>query len=342
MNAVQAIRSSVAFTALDHVTAIRVTGAGAYAAVNAITPRELFVRDGQMMHTLLLTDQARPRADLYVCADDGDFILLAEGVSATELAELLGGPTVEVVDLRQDHAFISLDGPYAWEMFAELAGPEVIGVPFHSFFHSDGLTAFRAGKTGEFGYTLMIPRAREAALRSTLLDQGAAFDIVEGDLDALDQCALENWYFNIRREGRTDVTPVELQLQWRVSASKAFAGANILAEHRAAPAQRLQMCTAPARIATGDHVTYQGTPIGRIVNAGHSIVRGDWVAMALLDRTYAHPGIAAFAVLHGDANVAIETRVAPALDNRSLYVNPQLHSYHTRAEVQFPPVVPGR
>jgi glycine cleavage system aminomethyltransferase T len=342
VNAVEAIRSSVAFTVLDHVTAVRVTGAGAFHAVDRITPRELFIRDGQIMHTLLLTETAQPRADLYVCADDQDFILLAEGISADELADLVRGPTVDAIDLRQDHALVSLDGPYAWEMFAELAGPEVIGAPYMSFFHGDDMTAFRAGKTGEFGYTLMVPRAREASLRSTLLDQGAPFDIVQGNLDALDQCALENWYFNIRREGRCAVTPVELQLQWRVSASKAFAGAALLAERRANPTQRLQLCVAREPIVTGDRVMYGTESIGSVVNAGHSVVRGDHVAMALIDRAYAHPGITTFSVVHGDATVAIETLAAPALDNRSLYVNPQLHSYHTRAEVQFPPVVPGR
>jgi glycine cleavage system aminomethyltransferase T len=342
VNAVEAIRTSVAFTSLDHVTAVRVTGSGSFEAVDRMCPRELFVRDGQMLHTLLLTDEGRIRADLYICADDADFILLAEGVTAAELAALLRGPTVDVFDLRESHTLLSLDGPYAWEMFAELAGPEVIGQPYMTLFHADDLIAFRAGKTGEFGYLLLVAKDREAALRATLLDRGAPFDIVQGDLAALEQCALENWYFNVRREGLADVTPVELQLQWRVSARKPFAGASILAARRANPTQRLQLCTATSEVAIGDAVMYRDKTIGRLINAGFSVVRGDWVASALLDRSYAHSGLSVYEVAHGAARIPLTTRVAPVLDNRSLYVNPQLHSYQTRHEVQYPPVVPER
>jgi glycine cleavage system aminomethyltransferase T len=342
VNAAEAIRTSCAFSSQDHVTMVRVTGSGAFAAIDRICPRKLFLRDGQMIHTLLLRDDARPLADLYVCADDQDFILLAEGVSAAELAARLAGPGVEVADLAQTHGLVSLDGPYAWEMFAELAGPEVIGQPYMTFFHSDELTAFRAGKTGEFGYTLMVPADRVEPLRATLVDRGAPFDIVEADLAALDQCALENWYFNIRREGLADASPIELQLQWRVSAGKEFAGAAALAERRARATQRLLLCAAPTEVAVGDRVHHGTTPIGTVINAGFSSVRGDWVASALVDRPYSHPRIRAYEISHADARVPIETLAAPALDNRSLYVNPQQHSYQTRNEVQFPPVVPRR
>jgi glycine cleavage system aminomethyltransferase T len=344
VNAAEALRTSAAFSMQGHVTAVRVSGSRAFAAIDRICPRKLFLRDGQMIHTLLLQADARPLADLYICADDQDFILLAEGITAPALTELLTAPgaDVQVNDLAETHGLVSLDGPYAWEVFAELAGPEVIGQPYMTFFHSDELTAFRAGKTGEFGYTLMVPADRVDPLRATLIDRGAPFDIAEADLAALDQCALENWYFNIRREGLADASPIELQLQWRVSAGKEFTGAAALAERRARATQRLLLCAGPTELAIGDRVVHGATEIGTVINAGFSSVRGDWVASALVDRPYSHPRIRAYEIVHGSARVPIETLAAPALDNRSLYVNPQQHSYQTRNEVQFPPVVPRR
>jgi aminomethyltransferase len=345
VNAVEAMRTSTAFTLLDHVSVVRVSGAGAFKAVDRLCPRELFLRDGQMLHTLLLREDARPAADLYVCADDEDFLLLAEGISADVLGELVRGAAtapVETTDLMASNGIVSLDGPYAWEVFAELAGREVIGQPYMTFFRNEELTAFRAGKTGEFGYYLMVPRERVAALRSTLLDRGGAYDIVEGDLAALDQCALENWYFNVRREGLADATPLELQLQWRISKKKTFTGSDALAARRDRVSQRLLLCAAVGEVAIGDRVMHRDTAIGTVVNAGHSPVRGDWVATALVDREYSHPGIRAYAINHGGTAIAIETLAAPALNNRSLFINPQLHSYHTRHEVQYPPVAPTR
>ncbi|MBV8760402.1 MAG: aminomethyltransferase family protein [Deltaproteobacteria bacterium] len=339
MIAAEALRMSAAVGRADHVAAVRITGGGAFNVLNRLSPRELFVRDGQILHTLLLREDARPLADLYVCADDEDFILLAEGLSGPALAEHVrahaGANQIDVIDLTRDHAMISLDGPYAWEVFAELAGPEVIGLPYMSFFHGDGMTSFRVGKTGEYGYCLMVPRERVSSLYATLLDRGAAFDVAEADLAALDQCALENWFFNVRREGATDASPVELQLQWRVSYKRTFIGSEALARRRAEATRRLLMCVSSRELVMGAPVTHDGHTIGTIVNAGFSHTRGDWVATALVDRAYSHAGIAAYT--SGDS--PLRTLAAPALNNRSLYVNAQKHSYHTRHEAKFPPLV---
>jgi aminomethyltransferase len=342
VNASEAIRTSAALSVAAHVTAVRISGSGAFATVDRLCPRELFVRDGQILHSLLLHEDARPLADLYVCADDQDFLLLAEGMSGVALVDHVrahADGAVEVTDLSRTHVLLSLDGPYAWEVFAEIAGPEVIGQPYMSFFHGDHFTAFRVGKTGEYGYHLMVPGERAEATRASLLDRGAAFDVAEADLAVLDQCALENWFFNIRGEGRADVSPIELQLQWRVSRRKTFIGSPALAERRARATRRLVLCAGPDPLAVGDRVVHGDRPIGTIVNAGFSSTRGDWVATALIDLPYSHAGIDAYAAERGEARTRLRTLAAPALNNRSLYVNPQLHSYQTRGEVQFPPLV---
>jgi aminomethyltransferase len=339
VNAVEAIRTSAAVSRADHVSAVRIAGGGAFAVMNQLSPRELFLRDGQILHTLLLRDDARPVADLYVCADDEAYILLAEGMDSGQLVEHVrahaGSHQVEIVDLSRDHALLSLDGPYAWEVFAELAGPEVIGLPYMSFFHGDAWTAFRVGKTGEYGYYLMTPRDRAAALHDMLLDRGAPFDVVEADLAALDQCALENWFFNIRREGKADASPVELQLQWRVSYRRTYPGSAALAQRRAHATHRLVLCASSGELAIGDPVRYRDRVLGKIVNAGFSSIRGDWLASALIERGLAHADVTAYTA----GSVSIRTLAAPALNNRSLYVNPQKHSYRSRHDDQFPPLV---
>jgi aminomethyltransferase len=247
--------------------------------------------------------------------------------------------SIEVTDLTSTHAMLSLDGPYAWELFAEVEGPEVIGQPYMSFFHAERFTAFRIGKTGEYGYYLLTPREQVDELRGQLLDRGARFDVVVADLEALDQCALENWFFNIRREGQADVSPVELQLQWRVSYKKSFVGSDGLAERRRAATRRIVQCVADTALAVGAEVAHRDQTIGTILNAGFSPTRGDWVGMALVDRAYSHPGIDAYTVRDGDRAIAIRTIAAPAVNNRSLYINPQIHSYQTRREVMYPPLV---
>jgi len=345
--ALDALRTSAALGDASHVACVRVAGAGAFATIDRLCPRELFLRDGQLLHTLLLREDGRPLADVYVCADDRAFLLLAEGLSGEALALHVraiapAGVDVEITNVSNTHAIVSLDGPYAWEVFAELAGPEVIGQPYMTFFHDDEVTTFRVGKTGEYGYYFLVPGEGADELRRSLRERGSAFDLETADLAALDQCALENWFFNIRREGREEVTPIELQLQWRVSYRKEFVGSAALGALRGRTTHRIVQCAGASELAAGDPVTCGGRTIGRLVNAGFSPCRGDWVGVALLENAYSHAGISAYAALHADAPVAIRTLTAPAINNRSLYVNPQLHSYLTRDEVRFPPLVlPG-
>lgn len=233
--------------------------------------------------------------------------------------------------------------PVAWELTSALLGPEVLGAPYLSFLQLQGITCFRAGKTGEFGYFFLVPNTIAPATWQRLLDRGTAFDLVEADLATLDQCALENWHFFMRALAsapQQDVTPIELQLQWRVDYDKDFEGAEALREHRKKGAARRLTCfVAPGLVKAGDPVRYGDTEVGSVLVAGWSTTRGDAVGWAFVDLKIAWPGIRAFHVESATGPVPIETRSPPLLDNRSLFVDPHRHRYQDRAEANLPPLV---
>jgi glycine cleavage system aminomethyltransferase T len=243
---------------------------------------------------------------------------------------------------------LGLDGPYAWEILAELMGPEAIGLPYMTYFEADGRTCFRTGKTGEYGYYVLMDRDECDAVEKKLESLVPTLDIVPVGLEALDQCALENWFFNIRREGQFDANPLELQLQWRVSYRKEYVGSAALAECRASgPRTRLTCLLAPDEIRSGDRVMAHRAiassggregEIGSIVNAGFSQPMEGWVGLALIDTPFAYSGINQFVALSGDREVSLLTTSPPVLNNRSLYVSPQIHNYATRHEHEFPPI----
>ncbi|HZN93749.1 MAG TPA: phosphopantetheine-binding protein [Myxococcales bacterium] len=337
-----AVRTSVALSEQPHVRCLRVSGEGAVQLLDRVCPRELFVRDSQMMHTLLLDEAGTTAADVYVCRDDEAFILLVEerpGFSAHDhLRAAAAGPGVEIQPLDGTHQLVSLDGPYAWELMAELVGPHVVGLPYMSFFHGEGWTCFRAGKTGEYGYALLAERARAAELIAKVKELGRPFDLGEVGQDVLDQCALENGFFNVRREGSAGLTPLELQLQWRVSRRKeGFIGAEALARRRQEPAgRRLQCLIAPQPLVAGEAVSVEGKPVGTVLNAGLSPSLGAWAALAILELPFAYPGV----------DLEMGTRRArtaclPLVINRSLLVSPHRDSYHNRTARELPPLVPG-
>lgn len=341
---VATIRRSVALSWLNHVRYVRLRGEGAHALLHRVFPRELYLRDGQLSQSLLLDVEGRIFADCYLGSDAHEFFLLAEGPDPGDLLGYLethaeGIDDLELLDMGPEYGLIGLDGPYAWELMAGLVGPEVIGLPYLTFFHHSGLLCCRAGKTGEYGYVVVVRRPEMERLFTELVALGRSLDVAEAGLEALDRCALENWFFNIRGEGRVAPSPLELQLQWRISRRKTYVGSEALRRHRESGIPRRLTCLVGAGpMTTGDPVRYDGVRIGTVVNAGHSPIRGDWVSLALLDLEYALPGVSDLVV--GDA-AAASTVSPPVIVNRSLYVNPQVHSYASRHEDDFPALVPS-
>lgn len=352
---VSAIRGSVALSALPHMTALRVMGDAAYDALDRICAAELSVRDGRMRPTLLLRPDGSILADLYLCRDDEDFLLLAEGTGPGELADhirshLLPGEDVSIEDLGETHDFIALQGPFAPELLASLEGPEILGFPYLTLARLSGdRLVFRAGKTGEFGYDMLVPKPSAKALWGRLLEAGAALDIRPAGALALWHTALENWFFTIHREGRAapawlkaPISPIELGLQWRVSYRKKFVGSDTLASRKAADPsqiQKTQIYRATAiesdhPITEGEEIFFNDCPIGAVLRAERSATLSYCIGIGLLEVAYAHSGVDRYR--SGAARVPLRTVSAPFINNLSLYVNPAKHTFARRAEIPFP------
>ncbi len=347
-----ALRTAATVTRMGHVHALRLSGPGALDLLDAATTSRLFARENQMLQTLLLDRAGLPFADAFVCLEEDAWILLAEGPGRADLLahlqrvreERAPSAEVTVTDLLDSHALWSLDGPYAWEVACALLGPEVLGAPYLTFLRLKEIVCFRAGKTGEYGYLLLVPRPSAEATWKQLFELGGPLGLVEADLATIDQCALENWHFTIRALGRVKpplpLGPTELQLHWRVDLDKDFEGAEALRKRREAGAtQRLTCFTAKAKIAPGDRVQLEDDAIGVVVEAGWSSTRSDWVGWAALDVALAWPGIHRFRVMAAAGPVAIHTASPPLLDNRSLFVDPRKHSFRSREGDEFPPLV---
>lgn len=344
-DAAEALRTSVVVTRLDHVHVVRFTGADAARALNRLAAGVIRARDGQVQHVLLLNEDARCWADGFVLCDDEAYDLMYEGPTpAMMLAHIAAHVPqawdVVVEDRSLSHALLGIDGPFAWELVSRLAGAEAVGLPYLTFFHADEFCCVRSGKTGEYGYSLLLPRGRVDALEARALAEGVALDAAPGTLEVLDLAALECFFFNIRSEGRADVTPIELQLQWRVSYDGDGVGLLTLRRHRGeGVTSRVTTLLAADRVAVGDAVQLHGSRVGTVLNAAWSRARKEWIALALLDLACAVPGVGAFNVIAAGGPVAARSVSPPILNNASLFVSPQMHSYATRAEIALPRLV---
>jgi glycine cleavage system aminomethyltransferase T len=238
--------------------------------------------------------------------------------------------------LSAETVALGVDGPYAWEVVAGLLGPAVLGMPYLTLLRREDVLCLRAGKTGEYGYLVLAPRPSADELHSKLVEAGRllGFELATVGLGALDVCALENWHFSIRtcRETRLarPLTPIELQLQWRVAYDKDFVGAEALRARRAEGARWRATCfTAEGPVAPGQAVSRAGEDVGEVLAACFSPTLGAWIGSALLARRLAHPHVA-LAVSSEAGPMPITTRTTPLVDNRSLHVDPHKHSFATR------------
>ncbi|MEZ4302887.1 MAG: glycine cleavage T C-terminal barrel domain-containing protein, partial [Polyangiaceae bacterium] len=336
--------TGVVWSRAPEVVCLRVSGDDAFAVLDRVCAGDLFVRDGQVRPTLVLDRQARVIADAYVGQDDEAYLLITEGPTPAFLtghlrAEAPEGADLAIEDLTASHDVISVHGPYAWELIGELLGPDLIGLPYLYFYRTEGVFCLRAGKTGEYGYDLLVPREETASFVARLAEKGSAFDLVEVGLAALEQSALENGFFNVRREGRQGLTPDQLGLQWRVSYRKELLCDQALrALREQGPRRRVTTVLSERALHEGDPVWLEGEQIGHLVSAGYSSIAGRHVALALLDQPYFHAGITRFTAGDPASPAPIATVSPPALVNRSLYINPQRHAYSTREKDRFPPI----
>lgn len=349
---IAALRLGVAWSTEPPVVALRVHGDDAFTVMDRACAADLFVRDGQVRPTVLLDERGHVLADVYVGQDDEACLLLSEGPSAAELTDHLRalappGARFTIEELTAEHETLSVHGPYAWELIGELLGPDLIGLPYLYFYRTDDIFCLRAGKTGEYGYDLLVPKARAADLRARIEELGRPFDLARVGLRALDQCSLENGFFNQRREGSRRLSPIELGLSWRVSPTKgSFLGAEALrSSMHALPGHRVTSIMGPSPFAAGDALWHEGKPIGEILAAGFSAATLGHVGTALLDRPYFHAGIDGITAgaAPGERGAGmptgtLRTVAPPVVNNRSLYINPQRHAYATRARDTFPPL----
>lgn len=288
-------------------------------------------------------------ADALVGLDDEKWLLLGEGASEEALFEwLVSQPEargVEIERLSAAWAALYVHGPFAWELLSNVYGPEVIGFPYLSFFRPDrNRICFRAGWTGEFGYLVVAPREELAAVDEQLTRAGAVLDAQRAGLDVVWHCAVENWSFNVHRyhalgHRALGLTPIELQQQARLSPTKRYVGrASIDARSAAGIQARIVGVVSSDELAIDAEIYLDAQKIGVVLDAVRSASLGAHVGTALIERRYSHSGITRYRLGPAAGDPALRTVSPPFLANRSLFINPQRHSYATRDELKLPPV----
>ena len=330
-----AIRNSVALEEDADMRCLMIRGEEAFKLLDRICPCNVFLNYGQMKHTLLLDEKAVPFGDVYVCRNRQDAYLLGywpESVNMIDWITQHQGPlgNYSIIELNESNRILTLNGPYAWELCAKAVGTEILGMPFLSVMPVKSAMVFRAGITGEYGYHLMVPAEQKKEWTEHLTETGKSFDLVITDSAARAQCSLENFFFDLSREGKYQLTPPELQLQWRLSRQKTeYPGSTAMQDLREKGwNRRLTSFITEKTAAVNDEIFYENESVGKVLSIGYSPIRKEFVGKALINRPFWHAGLKCLSL----NNQELTTISAPVIDNRSIHVNLNLDSYFTSKE----------
>ncbi len=297
---VRAVREAVGLMDASHVMVFKGTVDDALYPLDEVFAGNVAnLRYGRVLHTLLADDAGQVIADAYIACNDDEILVLCEAcVPRAEVARLLAG--CPVADVSDDVAVFCLDGPKAWGPLRDLAGRDILGMPYLSVENHvlDGapVQILRAGKTAEFGYWIVAAAADAAKVHGRLMAAGARYGIAPYGLDALDLLKLDGRFVNVNREGRVVRDPLPLGLQWMMDFQKErWSGRDaVLARRAAGVAHKVvgfALAAGQRGVRVGDVVRLDGEAVGEVVACGWSLGLGREMGLALLDRPVAWAGL---------------------------------------------------
>lgn len=342
----KAVRENVLLVDYSHMSIISVMGEDAWALVNYLVSADVsIIRDEQAIYSLVLNEEGSIQGDVYVLCSSEGYYVMSENICADDLITSLNAllekadeldiqEIPEIKNMREESwGAILLEGPYSWELMAEIHGVDVIGLPYYEYMTTDDqLLVFRCGKHGEFAYMIIGHDNRLVEQWQQLLQMGDNYKLQTGGLDYQKIVRIENpcWDESLLAEG--GLNPIELQLQWAVQYDKeGFIGQEALQVLSPQVTSRKMVGMIASEscpdIASGDSVLVDGQPVGRVVKAIFSPALQLYIALTLLDNEYAWSDIAGFEIKTSTRTVKAVTKSMPFIYNLSMLVNPTEHSF---------------
>ncbi len=205
-------RSSAGVFDLGHMGRLLLSGAGAIALVDRLTPIRLSAASrGDVLYSFVLRETGRPIDDITVYYEADDRVLLVVNASNRVavidwLRDKCAAAGVTLEDKTFDWGMIALQGPDHERVMRAVFGAAFTPCAYYRFYRlPDGVILSATGYTGETGYEIYAPQARIPELWQAFVDAGA----LPVGLGARDTLRLEAALPLFGHELNDDVTPLE-------------------------------------------------------------------------------------------------------------------------------------
>ncbi|MGA8137708.1 MULTISPECIES: glycine cleavage system aminomethyltransferase GcvT [Pseudomonas] len=301
---------------VSHMGQIRLVGAAAAKALEALVPVDIIDLPVGMQRYAMFTNEAGGILDDLMVANLGNdelFLVVNAACKEQDLAHLQKhlGHLCEVLPLFEERALLALQGPAAVSVLARLA-PEVTKMTFMQFASVRllGVDCYvsRSGYTGEDGFEISVPAASAEALARSLL---AETEVEAIGLGARDSLRLEAGLCLYGHDMNSETTPVEASLLWaiskvrRVDGARAggFPGAETVFAQQQQGVSRKRVGLLPQErtpVREGAEIVDQdGQVIGNVCSGGFGPTLGAPLAMGYVDSSQAALDSEVWAIVRG-------------------------------------------
>jgi dimethylglycine dehydrogenase len=248
---VRAVRERVGILDLPGFTKYELKGPGASKHLDYLSCSKL-PSQGRVSLAYALTDDGKLWSEFTITRLGEDhFYIISAAIAATHDMDLLrqglaADSAITVKDVTADFGTLIIAGPRARDVLAQVTQADLsnAGFPWLTAQYIETVSgrclAMRVNYVGELGWELHAPVAQLPSLYAAIWAAGAAYDIRDFGLYAMDSLRVDKCYRGWKSDLESGYTPLEASLDRFVDVTKPdFVGkAALVAEHARGAAQR--------------------------------------------------------------------------------------------------------
>ena len=320
-----ATRASVGLFDVSHMAQVSLSGPGAGAMLERLTPTDIdAIADGRVRYSLFLNDRGGVLDDLMIARHGNQLQLVVNAGRADHDIGLLRASLDESVtmEVRTDLALLALQGPSAAAVLQRL-GADLDGFVFMQIrdisIAGIACTVTRSGYTGEDGFEISVPAEHASKLAALLADDA---DVNLAGLGARDTLRMEAGLPLWGHELDETINPVAAGLRFALSKRRReaadFPGAGPIMTDWTDGASRLLTGLLPQGgrpVRDGAELTHEGTIIGKVTSGGFAPTLDAPAALGFVDAALAVPGTELMAVSLG-RETPVMTAALPLVPHR--------------------------
>ena len=300
----QSARAHVGLLDLAHRSILRFTGSDRVSYLQGMVSNDVkALTQGDGSYATILDVHGKIQADVRIFCTEDFFLMdcwepLKERVVA-HLSRYLIADDVEITDLAEQYAILSLQGPKARPILETFLSPD--SIPSKELSHStismveSNVRLVRSNHTGEEGFDLIVPLKDFEAVALRIQEAGKKFSLQWVGTQALELLRVEAGIPSYGADFEEDTLPLEANLLNAVSFTKGcYLGQEIVERARSRGQVNWKLVglvlDTPTPAAEGEKLLAAGKEMGEITSSCVSPTLGQTVALGYLRREVAEPG----------------------------------------------------